>query len=423
MKILCVNCVISEFGGVEYTSMNLARELAKRGHEVHFLGASGVKPQLRPSGQSDEKFESSDAIVHFHFEKFPRIYPLGEKRGLFQKLIWHAQDLFDPRNERVFRRVLLTTRPDIILLHNITAVGVNIWRTIARSKIPCIQIIHDYNLVCMNMSRFRGGNTCEGLCTACAAYKAARFSMIRADSNFAFVSPSRSMLNLTENYVDLSGWPRAVIHNANRFLVHPKKDAGSVVPRLLYIGRIDPAKGVGVLLQAAELAAREANFEVHIMGAGSAEQELRTRYADAKWLTFHGNVSQQEIASMMAEASALTIPGIWPETAPVVAVHAMFAGLPVIGSRIGGVPEYVFDGQTGMLLPPGDVNEWSKGILKVVQNPGILKEWSLESLKRAPQFDASRSIEKYEQLMGDMIRGRARAIRNEELTMANGSLG
>src|ERR1700759_4651569 len=99
MKILCVNCVISEFGGVEYTSMNLARELAARGHEVHFLGASGIKPQLRPAGRSDENLDSSGPPVHLHFEQFPRIYPLGEKRGFVQKLIWHMQDLFDPRNE------------------------------------------------------------------------------------------------------------------------------------------------------------------------------------------------------------------------------------------------------------------------------------------------------------------------------------
>ena len=67
-----------------------------------------------------------------------------------------------PANERIFGEVLRDVSPDIVILHNITAVGLNIWRTIARAGIPCIQVVHDLALVCMNMAQFRGGKACVG---------------------------------------------------------------------------------------------------------------------------------------------------------------------------------------------------------------------------------------------------------------------
>src|ERR1700730_15254813 len=100
MKVLCVNCVISEFGGVEFAAMNLALGLIDRGHEVHFLAAEGQKAQMRPSGlpeQNDKKVKR-DGIRRL-YRKFPRIYPLGEQHGLLRKLVWHFQNLAHPANE------------------------------------------------------------------------------------------------------------------------------------------------------------------------------------------------------------------------------------------------------------------------------------------------------------------------------------
>ena len=131
MKVLCVNSVISEHGGAEFAAMSLALGLADRGHEIHFLGAKGQKSQMEPRDRDPETSMPSEYDkINFHFRKFPRIYSLGEKHGNLRKLIWHIQDVAHPANEVVFSEVLGQVKPEIIILHSITAVGVNIWRAI-----------------------------------------------------------------------------------------------------------------------------------------------------------------------------------------------------------------------------------------------------------------------------------------------------
>jgi glycosyltransferase involved in cell wall biosynthesis len=403
MRILCVNCVISEFGGVEIAAMNLAEGLARRGHDVHFLAASGQSSPLAPQvGNVGVALEGHRAKIQAHYREFPRIYPMDEDHGLIRKLFWHVEDLAHPKNESLFADVLTQVRPDLILLHNITAVGKNIWRTIRASGLPCIQVIHDLGLICLNMQRFRGGRQCHGLCVTCRIQKYFRFSMITDTSPFCFVSPSEATLREVAHYVDLSPWRTAIIHNANTFLVKPRKvDARK--PMLLYIGRLEAAKGVEVMLGAAVAARAVAEFDLDILGTGELESALRQKYGHLSWVRFHGSVDQQRVAEFMSCATALLVPSLWLETVPGVAVHALFAGLPVLGSRIGGIPEHVYDGRTGRLITPGDERAWSKEILHVVTDREQTNAWSAECLRVAPRFDANLALDKYERLMAEMV--------------------
>ena len=410
MKILCVNGIISEFGGVEFAAMNLARKLADRGHEVHFLGASGAQPQLRPTGHEAGDAHLQGNRVQFHFGRFPRIYPLGEHHGSLRKVIWHAQDLLHPANERVFGDALRSIAPDIVLLHNITAVGMNIWRTVAKAAIPCVQVVHDLSLACMNMSQFRNGNACAGFCNACRFYKLIRFSMIDKNSRFSFVAPSQGILDAIGRLVDLSPWPCAVIPNANTFLVYPRQVARNP-PELLYVGRLDPAKGVAMMLEAAALARQKVEFTLHILGTGSLERVLRQTYT-GDWAQFHGGVSQERVAEFMARASLLLIPSLWPETVPGVAVHALYAGLPAMGSRIGGIPEHIIEGETGFLLPPGEVESWRHGIETALQDPALLDLLSAAAPRHARRFDADIAVSGYETFMEAQLKG-FRPVRSE----------
>ena len=403
MRVLCVNYVISAFGGVEFAAMNLASGLIARGHDVHFLAAEGQRAPLAPgSAASDHAAQDSYSPLRRHYRDFPRIYPVGEKRGFIQKLIWHTQDIAHPANEKLFAEVLGQIRPDIIILHNITAVGMNIWRTIRSSGIPCIQVVHDLSLICLNMARFRGGRQCTRLCTACRVQKSFRFSMIANAPNFAFVSPSHATLEEIERFADLSAWRREVIANPNTFMVKVRNvPAGP--PRLLYIGRLEPSKGVEMMLRAAQAARKEADFELDILGSGVLEAELRRQYAQCGWIRFHGSVDQDAVADFMAKALALLVPSLWLETVPGVAVHALFAGLPVLGSRIGGIPEHVADGRTGRLLPPGDEDAWRAEIVHVVKHPQDVAAWSNACHNEARRFDPALALDKYEGLMRDLV--------------------
>lgn len=409
MRILCVNCVISEFGGVEIAALNLARGLADRGHDVHFLAAKDQRSPVAPPDLSAEwpkkkGFES----IHCHYRSFPRIYPMGQGgQGHLRKAIWHAQDLLHPANETIFNGMLREIRPDVIILHNVTAVGLNIWRSIRKTGIPCIQVIHDLSLICFNFARFRGGRPCERLCAPCRLQKKIRFSLIRSAPHFAFVSPSHATLNEIERYEDLSKWRREVISNPNTFLVKPRKALPiGEKPHFLYVGRLDPSKGIEMLLKAASRARDTADFDLDILGPGTLETALRQKYASAEWIRFHGSVDQDTVAEFMSRATALLVPSLWLETVPGVAVHALYAGLPVLGSRIGGIPEHVADGENGRLLPPGDEAAWGEAIAWVARHPEQIDIWSAACLQSAKSFDPEIAINAYETLIKKMTAAR-----------------
>ena len=403
MKILCANCVFSEFGGVEIAALNLASGLVERGHEVHFLAARSQRSPLAPriDGGNGVTGDSRPGI-HCHYRSFPRTYSMGEQHGFIRKFLWHAQDLLHPANERLFADVVAEVRPDLVVLHNITAIGLNIWRTIRRSGLPCIQVIHDLSPICLNMARFKGGQRCSGICSACSLQKKVRFSMIAGAANFVFVSPSHATLEEVERYADLTMWRREVISNPNSFLVKPRVSPAGEKPRLLYIGRLEAAKGIEMALRAAHNAHRQAAFEIDILGTGVLESSLQRQYAGCPWIRFHGSVDQETVAGFMSRATVLLVPSQWLETVPGVAVHALFAGLPVLGSRIGGIPEHVFDGQTGRLISPGDESAWATEIVRAAVDRQEIAAWSSACPTFARRFDPALSLDKYEKLMQEM---------------------
>jgi glycosyltransferase involved in cell wall biosynthesis len=232
--------------------------------------------------------------------------------------------------------------------------------------------------------------------------------MLDGDQNFCFVSPSVAMLDEIESYVNLSRWRKEVIPNPNVFVVKPRSLSRVEKPRLLYVGRLDPPKGLDVMLRAAERARSSVEFELDILGTGSLEPLLRQRYAQKDWVRFHGSVNQKTVAEFMSHATVLLVPSLWLENAPVGVVHALFANLPVLGSRIGGIPEHVLDGRTGRLLAPGDENAWAAEIARIIKDQDQVAAWSAACAQAAKRFDPQLALDKYE----DLIRVMATDTRN-----------
>jgi glycosyltransferase involved in cell wall biosynthesis len=81
----------------------------------------------------------------------------------------------------------------------------------------------------------------------------------------------------------------------------------------------------------------------------------------------------------------------------------LFAGVPVIASDIGGLPEIIDDGITGLLVPPWNEEAWRAAIVNVVTNRSRIPIWSTACLAAAPRFDATRALVEYERLMHEMV--------------------
>jgi glycosyltransferase involved in cell wall biosynthesis len=125
---------------------------------------------------------------------------------------------------------------------------------------------------------------------------------------------------------------------------------------LLFVGRLRIRKGVEVLLEAMALLAKQPEARLLIAGDGEHRAALERRTAElglGARVRFAGRVSAAEVRALLARAAALVVPSTY-EGMPLVVLEAMAAAVPVVASRVSGIPEVVLDGETGWLVPPED---------------------------------------------------------------------
>jgi glycosyltransferase involved in cell wall biosynthesis len=132
----------------------------------------------------------------------------------------------------------------------------------------------------------------------------------------------------------------------------------SAEPLFVYCGRLEPEKGLPLLLRAfARVRARWATARLRIVGRGSQRAMLELLAASlgcSDAVAFRGWVAPAELDAEMADAWAVVIPSLWAEPLGLVALEAIVRGVPVIASADGGLGETVADGVTGLLFPNGD---------------------------------------------------------------------
>jgi glycosyltransferase involved in cell wall biosynthesis len=156
-------------------------------------------------------------------------------------------------------------------------------------------------------------------------------------------------------------------------LFHPDDErSGGHSLEVLTVGRTVPVKGQALLVEAvAALARRGLEIRLTIVGDGPELPALRAqaeRLDVSDQVTFAGAVGQDEIRSYYAEADVFALPS-FAEGIPVVLTEAMAMGLPVVASRITGIPELVEEGVSGVLVVPGRADQLTDALAHLVSEP------------------------------------------------------
>ena len=140
---------------------------------------------------------------------------------------------------------------------------------------------------------------------------------------------------------------------------------------VLTVGRLAPLKGLRYLLDAWRLVASMPDVYLVIVGNGELESELKA-YAAAlgieQRVVFAG--FRSDVPSLLARADVFVLSSLW-EGLPMAAVEAMAAGCPVVATAVGGTPEVVEDGVTGLLVPPQDAPALAEALVRVLTAPDI----------------------------------------------------
>ena len=140
-----------------------------------------------------------------------------------------------------------------------------------------------------------------------------------------------------------------------------------------YLGRLSPEKGVYALADALERAMpRAPALRALWVGNGPDEAALRARLSASAHASRHVlRPFTGELLPIYAALDAVAVPSIIPESFGRVAAEAEACGVPVLASRIGGIPEAVEEGTTGLLLPPRDVEAWSDALVTICADPDL----------------------------------------------------
>jgi glycosyltransferase involved in cell wall biosynthesis len=241
-----------------------------------------------------------------------------------------------------------------------------------------------------------------------------------------FATADRAVASLADVHVAISAGLARYLAESEGFdaasfeVVHYGIEAGAEptplpgAPRLAIVGRLIPIKGHDVLLRAvARARERLSGLTLEIAGDGELGGELR---ATAKRLgledavTFLGRVAP--VAPVLERAEVVVVPS-FGEGFGMVALEAMERGRPVIASDVGGLPEIVDEGRTGMLVPPGDVEALARAIAELADDPARAAAMGEAGRTRAlAEFSQDRCTERIAALYGTALAaGRERRFR------------
>ncbi len=351
-------------GGAEKYFFELGNLLEQHGHKViPFCGAS------------DRNIESEYARY------FP---PAVDTANLALTDVFRFIYSRDAR--RYITRAIEETHPDIAHLHiyhgKLTGA---ILKPLSDRGIPIVQTLHDYKQLCPVYSCVRHGEVCEA-CEGKHYWKALAYRCNRG-------SVARSAVSCVESYVArmlgavdkidhficvshfMAGKMRDIgvaatdITTVHNFVdcerLQPASETGRYV---LYFGRLDATKGLFTLLDAMRM-----NPDLNCIVAGSGpEREALGRYAAEHNICnveFPGFVSGAALAELVSSAACTVLPSEGFENCPMSVLESLAHACPVVGTRIGGIPELITDGDDGYIVEPGATEALADALRKLAGNP------------------------------------------------------
>lgn len=276
------------------------------------------------------------------------------------RLVWHVRDMFNIHTFLMVRRALLQEKPDIILSHNLKGLGYTIPAAIRSARWSgwsgkWLHTIHDMGaLHPTGLKIFGHENNWAQTMLPVRIY--ARVNAWLFGSPDVVISPSRFLL---EEYISKGFFvtsQRMVIHNP--VSVTPVLEAKKPVEgaaRFLYIGQLEPYKGLRTLLEAwKDFSETHPEAQLQIAGQGSMQKEIEEAARRMRGVRYLGFLSRAQSAEAIRQARFVVLPTLAYENSPTIIGESFSVGVPVIASRIGGIPELIIDHKNGLLFTPGD---------------------------------------------------------------------
>lgn len=379
MKVLLANKFFYDKGGAETVFFQ----------ERSFLLSSGI--QVVDFSMKDDRNAPSPYASYFVKNRSYRDPSIG---GL-EKLKSGLAFIHSFESVRNISKLIRQEKPDILHCHNIYhQITPSIMWAAKKFGIKIILTLHDYKSICPFYARLCHGKPCDACITGdffnvvrrrCADGSMARSALMYAEATFQqwlgsyecvdrVIAVSKFMADSVTRW----RFPKdrvSLLYNGVNPGDYPQADPCGEKPYLLFLGRLSPEKGLMTLgkVQA------KTNIRVVVAGTGPLEETLRKQFSG---LELVGHKSGEALKALVANAAATVLPAEWYENCPMSVLESMAAGKAVIGSRMGGIPELVEHGKTGLLYESGNAEELAQAMRYVLANPDDAAEMGKRGRER-----------------------------------------
>jgi glycosyltransferase involved in cell wall biosynthesis len=283
-----------------------------------------------------------------------------------QKALLPLSPLYNGSSARSLAALIKAERPDVLHLHNpYPLLSPWVVRVAHRHGVPVVQTVHNYRHVCAPGVYFRDGHVCRdclGRTYPLPAVRHACYRGSRAQSAImaTTLAVHRGTWRSVERYLALTGPVAEYLRSwgvpDERITVKPNgvPDPGPPPAEpgtgFLFVGRLSPEKGLGVLLDAWRRHPDGAYGPLRIAGDGEQRALAEQAAAERSDVEYLGHVDRAAIRAAMRAAAVVVMPSLWEEPFGLVAVAALATGRPALVTTVGGAPELV--GDAGWAVPP-----------------------------------------------------------------------
>ncbi|HKU19449.1 MAG TPA: glycosyltransferase family 4 protein [Terriglobales bacterium] len=287
--------------------------------------------------------------------------------------------LYNLKAAHQFRQLLERFRPDLVHVHNtFPLLSPSILSVCRRLGVPVVATLHNYRLLCPAATLYRKGRICQDCRRSSGHWQAVARGCYR-DSRFlsaatcfiinvhdrlrtwqrsvrVFIVPSR----FTRTQFLAAGWPSRQICTKPHFVLQDPGPGLGQGRFCLFVGRLAPEKGVQTLLRAWK--ETRCPWSLKIVGDGPLAKQVATAAHGDPRIQWLGAQSSRRVMDLLGCAEALIVPSECLETFGLVVIEAFARAVPVVASGLGALSELVRDGETGVVVPPGDSSALSGAI-------------------------------------------------------------
>jgi glycosyltransferase involved in cell wall biosynthesis len=399
--LICSNVYPPDFvGGAELIAHQYAKCLARLGHEVLVFAGDTRSRCARHHTTWRDVYEGVRVVrVRLNHQDFSPDF----------------SNFSHPDLDRDFTALVDEFRPTVVHCHNLTGLSAGVLHSARALQLSTIVTLHDHWGFCYRNTLMKNpGEICLDYrrCAECRpsiSDGADRGIPIRLRNDFLameldladlLISPSRY---LADRYVQ-AGFAVEQIEvipygiDVVRFAALQGRSVPTRL-RFAFVGHFGAHKGLHVLAEAlTHLREMRDRFELFLVGEGELLSVMRQHVIDHGWektVVFPGKVDNAEIETVYRRTDVLLLPSIWPENQPVSITEAMAAGIPVVASRIGGIPELVDNGHTGFLVQAGDPEELATKMEAFIRNPDLVRELGAKAAERIAGNTFERRVTEY----------------------------